>query len=126
MSESSVQASRPAGVALVIGAGDATGGAIARRFAQGGYTACLTRRSADQLEPLVQSIRADGGQAFGYGSDARKEEEVAALFEQIEATHQIIAVEEQQLRMIQRQYESGVRTRAAARGGGQRPQRPRH
>ena len=72
---------------LVIGAGDATGGAIARRFAQGGYTACLTRRSADQLEPLVQSIRADGGQAFGYGSDARKEEEVAALFEQIEATH---------------------------------------
>ena len=87
MSESSVQASRPAGVVLVIGAGDATGGAIARRFAQGGYTACLSRRSADQLEPLVQSIRADGGQAFGYGSDARKEEEVAALFEQIEATH---------------------------------------
>ena len=92
MSESSVQASRPAGVALVIGAGDATGGAIARRFAQGGYTACLTRRSADQLEPLVQSIRADGGQAFGYGSDARKEEEVAALFEQIEATHGPIEV----------------------------------
>ena len=92
MSESSVQASRPAGVVLVIGAGDATGGAIARRFAQGGYTACLTRRSADQLEPLVQSIRADGGQAFGYGSDARKEEEVAALFEQIEATHGPIEV----------------------------------
>ena len=87
MTESSASASSPAGVALVIGAGDATGGAIARRFAQGGYTACLTRRSADQLEPLVQSIRADGGQAFGYGSDARKEEEVAALFEQIEATH---------------------------------------
>ena len=87
MTESSASASSPAGVALVIGAGDATGGAIARRFAQGGYTACLTRRSADQREPLGQSIRADGGQAFGYGSDARKEEEVAALFEQIEATH---------------------------------------
>ena len=92
MTESSASASSPAGVALVIGAGDATGGAIARRFAQGGYTACLTRRSADQLEPLVQSIRADGGQAFGYGSDARKEEEVAALFEQIEATHGPIEV----------------------------------
>jgi len=72
------------GVALVIGAGDATGGAIARRFAQGGYTACLVRRSADKLEPLLESIRAEGHSAFGYGSDARKEEEVAALFEEIE------------------------------------------
>jgi len=34
-------------VALVIGAGDATGSAIARRFAREGYVACLTRRSAD-------------------------------------------------------------------------------
>jgi NAD(P)-dependent dehydrogenase (short-subunit alcohol dehydrogenase family) len=74
-------------VALVIGAGDATGGAIARRFAREGYTACLTRRSADKLQPLVDSLRADGHQAFGYGSDARKEEEVAALFERIEAEH---------------------------------------
>lgn len=74
-------------VALVIGAGDATGGAIARRFAREGYTACLTRRSADKLQPLVDSIRAEGFQAFGYGSDARKEEEVAALFERIEAEH---------------------------------------
>src|SRR5262245_52231478 len=39
------------GVALVIGAGDATGSAIAARFAREGYTACLTRRSADRLEP---------------------------------------------------------------------------
>ena len=34
---------------LVIGAGDATGGAIARRFAREGYIACVTRRSADKL-----------------------------------------------------------------------------
>ncbi len=74
-------------VALVIGAGDATGGAIARRFAREGYTACLTRRSADKLQPLVDSIRAEGFQAFGYGSDARKEEEVQALFDQVEAEH---------------------------------------
>ncbi|MDE1948791.1 MAG: SDR family oxidoreductase [Burkholderiales bacterium] len=86
------QNDRSAGVALVIGAGDATGSAIARRFAQGGYTACLTRRSADKLAPLVDAIRAEGGQAFGYGSDARKEEDVAALFEQIEATHGPIEV----------------------------------
>ncbi|KQP14981.1 SDR family oxidoreductase [Pseudorhodoferax sp. Leaf267] len=79
-------------VALVIGAGDATGGAIARRFAREGYIACVSRRSADKLQPLVDAIRAEGGQAHGYGSDARKEEDVAALFEQIEATHGPIEV----------------------------------
>ncbi|MGD9871383.1 MAG: SDR family NAD(P)-dependent oxidoreductase [Thauera sp.] len=61
---------------LVIGAGDATGGAIARRFAREGYVACVTRRSADKLEPLVARIRADGGEAHGFGSDARKEVEM--------------------------------------------------
>nr|WP_295787286.1 SDR family oxidoreductase [Rhodoferax sp.] len=74
-------------VALVIGAGDSTGGAIAKRFAKEGYIACVTRRSADKLQPLVDNIRAGGGQAFGYASDARKEEDVTALFEQIEAEH---------------------------------------
>jgi NAD(P)-dependent dehydrogenase (short-subunit alcohol dehydrogenase family) len=73
-------------VALVIGAGDATGGAIARRFAHGGYTVCATRRSLDKLQPLLERIRAEGGQARGFGSDARKEDEVVALVEQIEST----------------------------------------
>jgi NAD(P)-dependent dehydrogenase (short-subunit alcohol dehydrogenase family) len=72
-------------VALVIGAGDATGGAIARRFARGGYTACVTRRTADKLAPLVERIRAEGGQAHGFASDARVEAEVQALFAKIEA-----------------------------------------
>jgi NAD(P)-dependent dehydrogenase (short-subunit alcohol dehydrogenase family) len=74
----------PRGVALVVGAGDATGSAIGARFAREGYVACLTRRSADKLEPTVERIRAAGGQAFGYSSDARKEEEVVALVDQIE------------------------------------------
>ena len=69
---------------LVIGAGDATGGAIARRFAREGYIACVTRRSADKLVPLVAQIEAEGGQAHGFGSDARKEEEMVALVERIE------------------------------------------
>ena len=73
-------------VALVIGAGDATGGAIAKRFAREGYIACVTRRSADKLQPLVDEIRAAGGQAHGFASDARKEEDVAALVEQIESS----------------------------------------
>ena len=70
--------------ALIVGAGDATGGAIAKRFAREGLIACVTRRSADKLAPLVDEIRASGGQAHGFASDARKEEDVAALVEQIE------------------------------------------
>ena len=69
---------------LVIGAGDATGGAIARRFAREGLAAVVTRRELLALEPLLQRIRADGGEAHGFGSDARVEEEVVALFEKIE------------------------------------------
>lgn len=69
---------------LVVGAGDATGGAIARRFAREGYVACVTRRTADKLEPLVARIRADGGVAHGFASDARSEDETVALIERIE------------------------------------------
>jgi NAD(P)-dependent dehydrogenase (short-subunit alcohol dehydrogenase family) len=71
-------------VALVIGAGDSTGGAIAKRFAREGLIACMTRRNVDKLQPLIDDIKAGGGQAHGFGTDARKEEEVIALFEKIE------------------------------------------
>jgi len=70
--------------ALVIGAGDATGGAIARRFAREGFVACVTRRTADKLQPLVNRIQADGGQARGFGSDARDETQMAELVATIE------------------------------------------
>ncbi|HUK05939.1 MAG TPA: SDR family NAD(P)-dependent oxidoreductase [Burkholderiales bacterium] len=71
-------------VALVVGAGEATGGAIARRFAREGYVACVTRRSADKLAPLVARIEAEGGRARAFGSDARREEQVAELVQTIE------------------------------------------
>ena len=70
---------------LIIGAGDATGSAIARRFAREGYVACVTRRSKDKLAPLLEQIRSEGGEAYGFGSDARKEEEMVALVQKIEA-----------------------------------------
>ncbi len=76
--------SHPTRVALVIGAGDATGGAIARRFAREGLTACLVRRNADKLGPLVDAIQASGGRAVPYGVDARDENAVIALIEEIE------------------------------------------
>ena len=69
---------------LVIGAGDATGGAIARRFAREGLIACVTRRQADKLAPLVAQIEAEGGKAHAFGSDARIEADMVALVEGIE------------------------------------------
>jgi NAD(P)-dependent dehydrogenase (short-subunit alcohol dehydrogenase family) len=74
------------GVCLVIGAGDATGSAVARRFAHEGFITCVTRRSADKLQHLKDSITSDGGICHAFGSDARKEEEVVALIEQIESS----------------------------------------
>lgn len=74
-----------AGVALVVGAGDALGGAIARRFAREGYTACVVRRTADALQPLVQQIEAEGGKAIAFGADARLEDVMVPLVDRIEA-----------------------------------------
>ena len=71
-------------VALVIGAGDATGGAIARRFAREGYVAAIVRGNAEKLEPLVKRIEAEGGAARAFGVDARKEEQMVGLVETIE------------------------------------------
>jgi len=70
--------------ALVIGAGDATGGAIARRFAREGFHTVCTRRTADAVAPLVQEIETAGGRATGLGVDARDEDQTTALFDRIE------------------------------------------
>ncbi|SDY95146.1 SDR family oxidoreductase [Pseudomonas sp. NFIX28] len=72
-------------VVLVVGAGDSTGSAIAKRFAREGFVACVTRRSAEKLQPLLEAIRQTGGEAHGFACDARKEDEVIALIEQIES-----------------------------------------
>src|SRR6266446_3527813 len=70
--------------ALVIGAGDGTGGAIAARFAREGFVVCPVRRTADKLAPLVRAIEAIGGRVRPYGRDARKEEQMVALVDEIE------------------------------------------
>jgi short-subunit dehydrogenase len=73
------------GVCLVIGAGDATGGAVAKRFARAGYTACVTRRSLDSLQSLKAQIELAGGLCHAFASDARKEDDVIQLVEHIES-----------------------------------------
>ena len=75
----------PKKVALVIGAGDATGGAIARRFAREGFATVIVRRDAENLKDLTEQIVAEGGEAHAYGVDARKEDQVVDLFARIEA-----------------------------------------
>ncbi|MFM7970765.1 MAG: SDR family oxidoreductase [Betaproteobacteria bacterium] len=76
--------SRPS-VCCVIGAGDATGSALARRFAKEGYTICVARRTEAALKPLVDQITAQGGRALAFGLDARREDEVVNFFQHIEA-----------------------------------------
>lgn len=72
-------------VCCVIGAGDATGSAVARRFAREGYTVCVARRTAAALQPLVEQIGAAGGRALPFGLDARREDQVVSFFNQVEA-----------------------------------------
>jgi len=71
-------------VCCVIGAGDATGSAIARRFAKEGFTVCVARRNEDALQPLVQQIHAEGGGAIAFGLDARREDQVTCFFDRVE------------------------------------------
>lgn len=68
--------------AAIIGAGDFIGSAVARRFAEEGYTIFAGRRNADKLAPLVQSIEAAGGTCVARGVDARKEEEVGRFLQE--------------------------------------------
>jgi NAD(P)-dependent dehydrogenase (short-subunit alcohol dehydrogenase family) len=74
-------------VALVIGAGVATGGAVAKRFAREGYIACMARRQGEKLQGLIDEIEAEGGEAYGYSCDATEEDEVVELIEKIEVEH---------------------------------------
>lgn len=71
-------------VALIVGAGDGNGSAIAKRFAREGFTVCVVRRNGEKLEPLVQEIAALGQVAVPFGVDARKEEAVNEMVATIE------------------------------------------
>ncbi|MDM9651854.1 SDR family NAD(P)-dependent oxidoreductase [Pseudomonas wenzhouensis] len=44
----------------------------------------MTRRNLEKLQPLLAEIRSEGGEAHGFASDARREEQVAELVERIE------------------------------------------
>ncbi|TNE35402.1 MAG: SDR family oxidoreductase [Alphaproteobacteria bacterium] len=71
---------------LVIGAGDATGGAIAKRFAREGFETVVVRRERhiDDLNALAEEMNSAGGSAHAFGVDARDEEQMVDLFAKIE------------------------------------------
>ncbi|UTW57524.1 SDR family NAD(P)-dependent oxidoreductase [Kordiimonas sp. SCSIO 12603] len=71
-------------IALIIGAGDAIGSAIVRKFAAKGLTVCAARRNGDKLTPLIQELSEAGMKAHAFSCDARKEEEITNLFKHIE------------------------------------------
>ncbi|MFK7830091.1 MAG: SDR family NAD(P)-dependent oxidoreductase [Congregibacter sp.] len=81
------QCSKSSDVILVVGAGDAIGSAICRRFGNAGYRVCAARRDAVRLKPLQDEAAADGWQLSVFTCDARKEEQVARLFADIESQH---------------------------------------
>src|ERR1700712_2833629 len=71
-------------VALLVGAGDAIGAALARRFGPGGFAVCVARRDAAKSQALVDEINAAGGRARAFSTDARQEDSVKALFAEVE------------------------------------------
>jgi NAD(P)-dependent dehydrogenase (short-subunit alcohol dehydrogenase family) len=77
-----MQARQP--VALLVGAGDAIGAAVARRFAAEKFHVCIVRRDAAKARALVEEISAAGGCARAFGTDARQEGELQTLFDMVE------------------------------------------
>src|ERR1700760_3943809 len=71
-------------VALLVGAGDAIGAAVAKRFAQGGFTVCVARRGAAKSDQLGEELKKAGCEFHAFSVDARKEEEVQQLFAKVE------------------------------------------
>jgi NAD(P)-dependent dehydrogenase (short-subunit alcohol dehydrogenase family) len=71
-------------IALVVGAGDHLGSAIARRFAREGYHLAVTRRRGD-LSALCKEINALGSSATAFHSDARDEGQVTEMVNAVES-----------------------------------------
>jgi NAD(P)-dependent dehydrogenase (short-subunit alcohol dehydrogenase family) len=71
-------------VAMLVGAGDAIGAAVARRFVKGGYTVCIGRRDGAKSQGLVDELISAGHKIHAFSVDARQESEVQQLFTRVE------------------------------------------
>jgi NAD(P)-dependent dehydrogenase (short-subunit alcohol dehydrogenase family) len=71
-------------VAVLVGAGNAIGAAVARRFAKEGYAVCICRREAAKSRGLVDELTSVGLEIHAFSVDARRELEVQDLFAKVE------------------------------------------
>jgi NAD(P)-dependent dehydrogenase (short-subunit alcohol dehydrogenase family) len=72
-------------VALLVGAGDAIGAAVARRFAAGAYAVCIGRRQPEKSGELIAELKNLGQGVHAFAVDVRSEAEVQKLFAEVEA-----------------------------------------
>jgi NAD(P)-dependent dehydrogenase (short-subunit alcohol dehydrogenase family) len=78
---------------LIVGAGDALGTALAHKFARQGLTVCAVRRNADKLAALKNDVmKSDDDDSDNekrceiFPADARNEQELTRVVQEIEAT----------------------------------------
>ena len=69
---------------LVVGAGDAIGSAIMKKFARQELTTIGVRRNGDKLNSVVEELAAEGYKAYGWSCDARSEDAIVELIDKIE------------------------------------------
>ncbi len=74
------------GAAIILGAGDGIGGAIARWFGQGGKHVVVVRRDLEKAQNLADEIAAAGGTASAFDTDVRDPDAMSALFQTVEET----------------------------------------
>jgi len=73
-------------VLLITGGSRGIGAATARLAAKKGYAVAINYRAAqDQAEALVAEIRRDGGRAIAVGADVASQEDVEAMFREVDA-----------------------------------------
>lgn len=73
--------------AIVAGVGPGTGASIARKFAQT-YPVVLLARNLANLDPIVNEIKANGGEATGISTDLNDSQSVRAAFDQIKKQYE--------------------------------------
>ena len=73
------------GLVVVVGVGSGLGGAIAKRFATGGYAVAMATRTTKVTDAIASEIEAAGGTAKGFTTDAQDEASMRQLFDDAEA-----------------------------------------
>lgn len=72
--------------AIILGAGDGIGGALAERFAEEGYHSVIVRRDINKANKAAEILKSKGYKASGHNADVRDPEQVKNLFDQAEST----------------------------------------